>query len=143
MRFRAPWERDASLRLRGGDISVLTEYDHQGRLRYGTREEMTEAAYRHWLADYLDGKHSALITHDQADADEMSRRARGDLIRYGRVAPGGEVSLRHDAAASAGDRIMARQNDHDQPVGVPGRGLSNRDVLKVLRTDVGRDGREV
>jgi len=143
MRFRASWEREASLRLRGGDISVLTEYDQQGRLRYGTREEMTEAAYRHWLADYLDGKHSALITHDQADADEMSRRARGDLIRFGRVSAHDEVSLRNDAVASAGDRIMARQNDHDKPVGVPGRGLSNRDVLKVLRTDAGRDGREV
>lgn len=143
MRFSAPWEREASLRLRGGDVSVLTEYDQQGRLRYSTREEMTEAAYRHWLADYLAGKHSALIAHDQADADEMSRRARGDLVRYGRVASGGEVSLRHEALASAGDRIMARQNDHDQPVGVPGRGLSNRDVLEVIRTDAGRDGRDV
>jgi hypothetical protein len=143
MRFRAPWERQASLRLRGGDVSVLTEYDQQGRLRYGTREEMTEAAYRHWLADYLAGKHSALIAHDQADADEMSRRARGDLKRYGRVAPGGEVSLRRDAVASAGDRIMARENDHGRPVGVPGRGLSNRDVLEVIRTDAGRDGLEV
>lgn len=144
MRFRAPWEREASLRLRAGDVSVLTEYDQQGRLRYGTREEMTEAAYQHWLADYLDGKHSALITHDQADADEMSRRARGDLIRYGRVsAAGGEVSLRSDARASAGDRIMARANDHDQSVGVPCRGLSNRDVLEVLSTGAGRDGREL
>jgi hypothetical protein len=139
MRFRAPWEREASLRLRSGDVSVLTEYDQQGRLRYGTREEMTEAAYRHWLSDYLAGKHSVLIAHDQADADEMSRRARGDLVRYGRVAPGGEVSLRHGAVASAGDRIMARQNDHDQPVGVPGRGLSNRDVVEVIRTHAGRD----
>ncbi len=143
MRFRAHWEREASLRLRGGDVSVLTEYDQQGRLRYGTREEMTEAAYQYWLADYLDGKHSALITHDQADADEMSRRARGDLIRYGRVSAVGEVSLRSDARASAGDRIMARANDHDQPVGVPGRGLSNRDVLEVLSTGDGRDGREL
>lgn len=143
MRFRAPWEREASLRLRAGDVSVLTEYDQQGRLRYGTREEMTEAACRHWLADYLAGKHSALITHDQADADEMSRRARGDLIRYGRVSAAGEVSLRRDARASAGDRIMARANDHDQPVGVPGRGLSNRDVLEVLSTGAGRDGREL
>ncbi len=143
MRFRAPWEREASLRLRAGDVSILTEYNQQGRLRYGTREEMTEAAYRHWLADYLDGKHSALIAHDQADADEMSRRARADLKRYGRVSPGGEVPLRRGALASAGDRIMARENDHQQPAGVPGRTLSNRDVLEVVRTDAGPDGRSV
>jgi len=143
MRFGAAWEREASLRLRSGDVSVLTEYDQQGRLRYGTREEMTEAAYRHWLADYLEGRHSALITHDQADADELSRRARGDLKRYGRVSSDGEVPLRHGAMTSAGDRIMARDNDHQQPVGVPGRGLSNRDVLEVLRTDGGDGGRDI
>ena len=143
VRFREEWQREASLRLRSGEVGVLTEYDQQGRLRYGTKEEMAEAAYRHWLADYLDGRHSALIAYEGADAAEMSRRARADLKRYGRVAEGGEVALREGAAASAGDRIMARENDHDQPVGVPGRGLSNRDVLELIRTDAGDGCRDV
>jgi hypothetical protein len=142
-RFREAWQREASLRLRSGDVSVLTEYDQQGRFRYGTAEEMTEAAYRHWLADYLEGRHSALIARTQADADELSRRARGDLKHYGRVADRGEVRLRQGAVASAGDRIMARENDHDRNAGVPGRSLSNRDVLEVLRTDAGEHGRSV
>jgi hypothetical protein len=142
-RFREEWQREASLRLRAGEVSVLTEYDRQGRLRYGTKEEMAEAAYRYWLADYLDGRHSVLIAHEQADAAEMSRRARADLKRYGRVAADGEVALTEGAVASAGDRIMARKNDHDQPVGVPDRRLSNRDVLEVIRTDAGEFGRAV
>jgi TrwC relaxase/AAA domain len=143
MRFREEWQREASLRLRAGDVSVLTEYDQQARLRYGTKEEMAEEAYQWWLADYVNGKHSALIAHDQGDADEMSRRARADLKRYGRVASGGEVELRNGASASAGDRIMARDNDHKLSPGVAGRGLSNRDVLEVLRTDAGLSGRAV
>src|ERR1039457_5360063 len=140
-RFRETWQREASLRLRAGEVSVLTEYDQQGRLRFGTKEEMAEAAYRHWLADYLDGKHSVLIAHEQADAAEMSRRARADLKRYGRVAADGEVALIEGARASAGDRIMARENDHEQGVGVPDRGLSNRDVLEVTRTNAGDSGK--
>ena len=143
MRYREPWQREASLRLRGGDVSVLTEYNTRGRFRFGTKEEMTEAAYRHWLADYLDGRHSALLACEQADADELSRRAREDLKHYGRVAAGGEVRLRRGATASAGDRVMARKNRHRQAVGVPGRGLANRDVLEILRTDAGKNRRTV
>lgn len=137
LRYHEEWQREASLRLRAGDASVLTEYDQRGRLRYGTREEMIEAAYRYWLADYMEGRHSALIAHDEADANELSRRARADLKHYGRVSASGEVRLRNGAGASAGDRIMARDNDHRQEAGVPGRTLSNRDVLQVLRTDAG------
>ena len=135
MRFREAWEREATLRMRAGDVSVLGEYERHGRLRYGTKEEMTEQAYRAWLADCLAGTHSVLIAHEQADADEMSRRARGDLKHFGMVAGGGEVALRDHAVASGGDRIMARQNDGRIRPGVHGRGLANRDVLRVDSTD--------
>ena len=89
------------------------------------KEEMTEEAYRRWLADYLDGRDSVLIASQNDDCRELSRRARADLIRYGRVRAGREAALQEGAAASAGDRIMARQNtrghaDH-QPRHLPGR----------------------
>ncbi len=134
MRFHEGWQRDATLRLRAGDTSVLGEYDTQGRLVCGSKDDMIEQAYRAWLSDYLEGEHSVLIAHDQADADEMSRRARGDLKHLGRVSRGREVRLREGAVASAGDRIMARDNDYGQPVGVRGRTLTNRDILQVLST---------
>ncbi|MGH3276981.1 MAG: hypothetical protein ACRDNZ_21975 [Streptosporangiaceae bacterium] len=35
VRFRHDWEREATLRLRAGDASVLAVYDEQGRLRGG------------------------------------------------------------------------------------------------------------
>ena len=134
MRFASPWERRATLRLRAGDVSVLGEYDQHGRLVSGSKDGMMERACRAWLADYLQGRHSVLVAHDQADADEMCRRARGDLKHLGKVSRTGEVRLRDGALASTGDRIMARSNDHKQSVGVPGRTLTNRDILLVLST---------
>jgi hypothetical protein len=64
-------------------------------------------------------------------AREMSRRVRGYLIRYGIVEAGDEAMLRHGAAASRGDLIVARRNEHSIIAGEPGRWLTNRDVLSV------------
>ena len=124
LRFSREWERDASLRLRLGDAAVLAEYDQQGRILAGTAEEMTEEAYRRWLTDYLNGKDSVLTAHNQEDCDDLSRRARADLIRYGRVSRSREAQLRAEVSASAGDRIMARHTTAKD-------GLTNRDVYEV------------
>ncbi|MGH2873510.1 MAG: MobF family relaxase, partial [Solirubrobacteraceae bacterium] len=51
-RFTHAWERDATLRLRAGDVTVLAVYEEHARLRGGTPEEATEQAYRGWLADH-------------------------------------------------------------------------------------------
>lgn len=37
VRFPAGWERDATLRLREGDASVLADYDQHARIRAGSR----------------------------------------------------------------------------------------------------------
>jgi ATP-dependent exoDNAse (exonuclease V) alpha subunit len=95
------WERDATLRLRGGDVTILAEYEQHGRLRGGTAEEATEQAYRGWLADYLDGKDTLLMARTDDQARELSRRARDDLSRYGIVAAGPAIRL---AAGEQGSR---------------------------------------
>jgi conjugative relaxase-like TrwC/TraI family protein len=124
LRFTHAWEREASLRLRAGDQAVIPLYDQQGRILAGSKEEMIEDAYRRWLGDYLDGKDSVLIASQNDDCRELSRRARADLIRYGRVAAGREARLQEGAVASAGDRIMARQNTR-------GHAIANRDIYQV------------
>ena len=43
-RFREPWERDASLRLRTGDQTVLADYHRRGRLVDGGAAEQAEAS---------------------------------------------------------------------------------------------------
>ncbi len=85
VRFAQEWERDATLRLRAGDVSVLARYDEQGRLRGGDPEEAMEQACRAFLADHLAGKDSLLLARTGEQAREMSRRVRGYLTRYGIV----------------------------------------------------------
>ena len=45
-RFRHGWERQATLRLRDGDVTVLTDYRLHDRLHVGTGEDMLEDAAR-------------------------------------------------------------------------------------------------
>ena len=130
-RFSHAWEREATLRLRAGDITVLAEYEQHGRLRGGTAEEATEQAYRGWLADYLDGKDTLLLARTEEHARELSRRARDDLIRYGIVSAGPHVRLSGGEQASVGDLVMARRNNHVLQAGHQGRALANRDILQV------------
>ena len=134
VRFTQEWERDATLRLRAGDASVLAVYDQQGRLRGGDAEEAAELACQGWLADHLAGKDTLLLARTEEQARELSRRVRGELVHYGIVQAGAEVRLRHGAAASTGDLIMARRNDRRITAGEPGRWLTNRDVLRVEGT---------
>jgi hypothetical protein len=138
-RFTAAWEREATLRLRAGDVTVLADYEDQGRLRGGTPEEATEQAYRGWLADYLDGHETILIARTEEQARELSRRARDDLIRYGRVSAGPHIRLARGEQASAGDLIMARRNARPGQPASPSRELTNRDVLQVISTTAGPD----
>ena len=109
-RFSDAWERDATLRLRAGDVTVLAEYEEHGRLRGGTPEEAAEQAYRGWLADYLDGTDTLLMARTEEQARELSRRARDDLIRYGLVSAGPCIRLAHGEVASPGDLVMSRRN---------------------------------
>lgn len=112
-RMTEPWERDASLRLRAGDADVLADYDRHGRLLEGTAEQMETAAYRAWLADYLDGKDSLLIAQTKEQAADLSRRARADLISIGLVQHGG-ITLSDSNTAGVGDLVQARLH-HLQP----------------------------
>jgi hypothetical protein len=139
-RFTHAWERDATLRLRAGDVTVLADYEQHGRLRGGTPEEAAEQAYRGWLADFLDGKDTLLMARTEEQARELSRRARDDLIRYGLVAPGPSVRLAAGEQASTGDLVMARRNTRLTQPGHDERELTNRDILQITRT-ASRGGR--
>jgi hypothetical protein len=129
-RFDQQWEREASLRLRAGDADVLAEYDQRGRILDGSHEQMAETAYQRWLADHLNGKSSMLLVTTNAQAAELSRRARDELAALGLVATEDLVELRDGNVAGPGDLIVARQNDRIA-AGTPRRWLANRDVLRI------------
>jgi ATP-dependent exoDNAse (exonuclease V) alpha subunit len=60
-RFRQPWEREATLRLRQGDITVLADYREHDRLHAGDAEQAADQAARAYLHDRLSGKDTLLI----------------------------------------------------------------------------------
>ena len=131
VRFRADWERGASLRLRGGDVSVLADYDQHGRISGGDPEQMMDAAARAYVALTLEGKDTLLMAADHARRQELSRRIRDDLVHLGLVDPGPAVRIADGATASVGDLIVCTKNDHSVEAGESGRTLANGDLLRI------------
>ncbi len=134
-RFTQLWEREATLRLRDGDVTVLEEYRQHDRLHAGPGEHMLEDAARAYLHDHLSGKDTLLMAATDAMTAELARRVRDDLIHWGHVAAGPAVGLMNGYRASTGDRIMARKNNARVKTGEGERTLANRDVLRITATD--------
>ncbi len=137
VRFTAAWERDASLRLRTGDVSALDEYHEHGRILGADPERAMDDAVRRYVAHYLAGRDALLMIHDRERCREASRRIRDDLIHLGLVDDGQEVGLADGARAAAGDLIICRRNDQRLEAGEPGRTLANGDTLRIesIRSD--------
>jgi len=143
-RFRQAWEREATLRLRQGDITVLADYREHDRLHAATAEQAADEAARAYLHDRLSGKDTLLMCGSEALAAELSRRVRDDLIHWGIVdGDGPSVTLMNGYQASAGDLVMARKNQNDIRAGEKGRALANRDILRIISTDADGVGLQV
>jgi AAA domain/TrwC relaxase len=130
-RFRDPWERAASLRLRSGDTAVLTEYQRHGRIRdAGLPAEAAQHAGTAYVADRLAGKTSVIVTSSNEAAAELSAGVRATLAGLGLVEHEG-VPLRDGTTAGVGDVIAARKINWQ-------KGVLNRRQYEVL--DRGDDG---
>ncbi|MHA6779620.1 MobF family relaxase [Pseudonocardia saturnea] len=111
-RFTHAWEREASLRLRAGDETVLREYHKQGRLiDAGTVEQAEQAAVRGWLGDTLAGRQSLLIVDTNEQAARLSAEVRAELVRLGQVAEHGVRLGLQGTYAGVGDLVEARTLD--------------------------------
>ena len=137
-RFDSDWERQASLRLRAGDTSVIPEYEDRGRLQAGTVEQMQAAAVRGYLADTLDGKDSLLIVgSNEHRRAALAPRSGGSSSDYGVVEPthiGRLGPCAGNVRVSVGDRVQARQVDRTIRVD-GGQHVANRAVYTVLGLD--------
>jgi hypothetical protein len=131
VRFRAGWERAASLLLRDGDVSVLADYDQNGRINGGDPEQMMDAAAQAYVALTLEGKDTLLMAADHARRRELSRRIRDDLVHLGVVDRGPVVRIADGVTASTGDLIVCTRNDHFAEAGEHGRTLANGDLLRI------------
>lgn len=129
-RMEAVWEREASLRLRSGQVWVVDEYDERGRIVEGDREQVTTRLVSDYLEDRAAGRRAVMLTMSNADARELAARVRAELVRRGEVSADG-VRLRDGTTAGVGDLVMARANTRRVNVAGTWRTLSNRDILRV------------
>ncbi|MQA12836.1 MAG: relaxase domain-containing protein [Pseudonocardiaceae bacterium] len=135
-RFTAEWERDASLRLRAADESVLGDYHKHGRLiDAGAVEQADSSAAHAWLADTLAGRRSLLLVDTNEQAARLSAALRADLVRLGRVEERGVPLGLQGTYAGVGDVVQARLNGWHL-AGVEGnrRVPINREHYRVLDT---------
>ena len=86
-RFDAAWEREASIRLRDGDLATVAVYDRHGRIRGADAEAAYDRAATMWLADHLRGKDVLLLAGSNAEAADLSRRVQAKLTKIGSVGP--------------------------------------------------------
>jgi hypothetical protein len=126
-RFRAAWERVASVRLRDGDLAAAAAYDRHGRIRAADTEAAYDRAASLWLADHLRGKDVLLLAGSNAEAAELSRRVQARLIQLGTVGHP-QAALSDGNQAGVGDLVRARLNTK---IDASGRKLTNRDTLQV------------
>lgn len=131
VRFTAQWERDASLRLRAGDVTALDDYHQHGRIRGAVPEQAMDDAVRTYVAHYLAGDDVLLMINDRERCREAARRIRDNLIHLGIVSTGCEIKLADGARASAGDFIICRRNNRRLEAGTPDRTLANGDTLRI------------
>jgi len=126
-RFAAQWEREASVRLRDGDLAAAAAYDRHGRIRGADEAAAYDRASSMWLADHLRGKDVLLLAGSNAEAAELSRRVQAKLAQMGSVGPP-QAPLSGGNHAGVGDLVRARLNTE---IDAGGRQLTNRDTLQV------------
>ena len=124
-RFDAAWEREASVRLRDGDVAAAAAYDRHGRICSADEQAAYDRAASMWLADHLRGKDVLLLAGSNAEATELSRRVQAKLTQMGSVGPP-QAPLADGNHAGVGDLVRARLNTE---IDADGRALTNRDTL--------------
>ena len=76
-RFSHEWERDASLRLRAGDVDALDDYAAHDRIYGGTAEANEHRAVRFALADHLAGRRVFVLAGTNERAARVAGRVPG------------------------------------------------------------------
>jgi len=125
-------EAEATLRLRLGDASALDYYLARGRVRSGSREAMTEAAYAGWRADMLAGKTTLMTAASSTDVTALAAQARTERVDAGQVEAGG-VPLRDGTLAGRGDWIVTRQNNRKAAINGGRDWVKNGDAWRVIK----------
>ena len=107
-RFKAAWEKRASLGVRRGEVAVLANYEAYERIAEGTRDDVLDELYAAWKCDGDRGLHSLMLAGDSATVDELNARARADRVKGGVVDAGIVVG---NLTVGVNDLVVTREND--------------------------------
>ena len=110
-RFDNEWERDASLRLRRGDVTVAAVYDQHGRLHGGTRNQMERASVNAWWERRQHGAQGLLMSPTIEATERLNQRAQQMRVRAGEIDPAGRHVTVGAYTLHVGDEIATRHND--------------------------------
>ena len=110
-RFTHTWERDASLRLRTGDLGALTDYERHGRLHGGTSEDVETGILTAWATARARGEEVAMMANTIDTVDRLNERAQQARITLGELDPTGPRLRAGDQQLLVGDQVVARRND--------------------------------
>ena len=131
-RFTEPWEAQASLRLRDGDLGALAEYDRRGRIVDApTLDDAVTEAARRTAADLIEGRDAIAVAASNDLAARIATAVRDQLVAAGRLDADGIYLGLDGTTAGVGDRVMTRQIDRQL-------GVLNRERWTVAH--VGEDG---
>jgi hypothetical protein len=109
-RFKANWEKRASLGVRNGSSAALATYATHGRIADGTRDDMLDALYAAWKIDTDRRLHSLMLASDTATVNELNARARAQRVASGEVIEEG-VNVAGAMTAGANDLVVTRENN--------------------------------
>ena len=116
-RFHNDWEKESSLGLRLGDLSVIDTYLAHSRVVDGDLQDMLDAAFTAWQRDLAAGKVSVMIAETVETVRALNERARLDRIITGDVSATGAVDLHDETQAGRGDLVITRKNDRKLSTG--------------------------
>ncbi len=127
-RFRHAWERDASLRLRAGDTTVLDLYAAQRRIHEGDRRAGDRWAIRGWEIARRHGHTVALLAPTNETVVRLNRLAQKARLAAGEL--GDHTVTAGPYQLRVGDEIATRRNDRRRHTD---RGLmvKNRDTWTI------------
>ncbi|HSF85910.1 MAG TPA: AAA family ATPase, partial [Acidimicrobiia bacterium] len=109
-RFTHPWERNATRRLRNGDVTVIDEYQHHGRLHDGAPDEMETAIVDAWSEARQRGDSVALMANTNHTVDRLNRLTQQRRISAHELDPNGPALQLGRERLLVGDEVVTRRN---------------------------------
>ena len=110
-RFDNEWEREASLRLRRGDVTVAEVYEAHGRLHSGTLNQMERASVAAWWERRQAGNKGLLMSPTNEATERLNQRCQQSRIKSGEIDPDGRHITVGAYEVHIGDEIATRQNE--------------------------------